>query len=444
MNNGSLNRTPRFSLRGAWIRKIPALLSIMALILSIACVGSGNILQLIGNKQEVKMIGKSFDEIADEYGSLSMAYLEDGELHCVFEKTPISFIFDRGGIDFVQSEGNTDANVIAIPAGVAAKSIDPAAVCIGVYGRVNDYGIANPEILSSAVKEKSVLHEVNMDYFLFPMGDDQFITIIPEKGKTDITKDSEIKVSVDASSTSTPTPNLPTDPLTPNTPTDSPTPTPESPTPTPETPTPTPESDLRLQLKNAKVGEYVTFGRFEQDNDLSEPEPIEWRVLDKDGDSLLLISKYALKRRAYSGDRETAWEYSPARKWLNEDFLNEAFNTEEAELIQETWVTPDKNAEHPGVWQGNSISNKVFLLSADEAKKYFSNDSERRCEETEYVKRNSNPLSDGGKYCYWWLRTIGQYSNYAAVVMGSGEIDYTGDQVDHGYRDIRPAIWVNP
>ena len=46
-------------------------------------------------------------------------------------------------------------------------------------------------------------------------------------------------------------------------------------------------------IKNIKVGDTYKFGSYEQDNKTSNgKEEIEWIVLDKDGISLLLISKY--------------------------------------------------------------------------------------------------------------------------------------------------------
>ena len=48
-------------------------------------------------------------------------------------------------------------------------------------------------------------------------------------------------------------------------------------------------------LQKAKVGDYVLFGAYEQDNDLDNgKEAIEWRVLDKKDDKILVISRYAL------------------------------------------------------------------------------------------------------------------------------------------------------
>ena len=44
-----------------------------------------------------------------------------------------------------------------------------------------------------------------------------------------------------------------------------------------------------------QAGDHVFFGQYEQDNDLKNgPEPIEWLVLEDDGESILLLSRYCL------------------------------------------------------------------------------------------------------------------------------------------------------
>lgn len=62
--------------------------------------------------------------------------------------------------------------------------------------------------------------------------------------------------------------------------------------------TPTPDSkiaEMKKTFKEANVGEYVTFGHYEQDNDESNgKEDIEWLVLEKEDDKVLVISKYVL------------------------------------------------------------------------------------------------------------------------------------------------------
>ena len=48
-------------------------------------------------------------------------------------------------------------------------------------------------------------------------------------------------------------------------------------------------------LKAAKVGSFILFGEYEQDNDESTgKEAIEWLVLDKQEDKMLVISRYGL------------------------------------------------------------------------------------------------------------------------------------------------------
>ncbi len=88
------------------------------------------------------------------------------------------------------------------------------------------------------------------------------------------------------------------------------------------------------------VGSIITFGAYEQDNDLTNgKEPIEWIVLDVDKKTnrALVISRYGLDARAYhSGDWDTqypTWEKSEIREWLNNDFLSAAFTAEEQKGI---------------------------------------------------------------------------------------------------------------
>ena len=50
-----------------------------------------------------------------------------------------------------------------------------------------------------------------------------------------------------------------------------------------------------------RIGDIVTFGRYEQDNNLDNgPEEIDWIVLDIQGDKALLLSKYGLDAKQYN------------------------------------------------------------------------------------------------------------------------------------------------
>ena len=91
----------------------------------------------------------------------------------------------------------------------------------------------------------------------------------------------------------------------------------------PETEAPTmPPAPDTVLLKDASVGDYVFFGHYEQDNNEENgKEEIEWLVLDRQGEDLLLLSLYGLDCQLYHADRgwaasqgwqNTVWSLSSA------------------------------------------------------------------------------------------------------------------------------------
>ena len=204
------------------------------------------------------------------------------------------------------------------------------------------------------------------------------------------------------------------------------------------------------KIKNIKVGDTYTFGAYEQDNSTSNgKEAIEWTVLDKDGMSLLLISKQALDCQQYNTSyTDVTWESCSLRKWMNGTFLNKAFNAEEQAQIQNTTVSADKNPEY-NTNPGNATTDKVFLLSINEVEKYFNSDEARKCAPTAYAKAQGAYTSDsyktasGAATCWWWLRSPGFDQAYAAGVNLGGSVNYTGNRVHTDNDAVRPALWIN-
>lgn len=204
------------------------------------------------------------------------------------------------------------------------------------------------------------------------------------------------------------------------------------------------------KIKNIKVGDTYTFGAYEQDNSTSNgKEAIEWTVLDKDGMSLLLISKQALDCQQYNTSyTDVTWESCSLRKWMNGTFLNKAFNAEEQAQIQNTTVSADKNPEY-NTNPGNATTDKVFLLSINEVEKYFNSDEARKCAPTAYAKAQGAYTSDsyktasGAATCWWWLRSPGYFQTDAASVYSYGSVYYFGSSVDYDTGAVRPALWIN-
>ena len=196
-------------------------------------------------------------------------------------------------------------------------------------------------------------------------------------------------------------------------------------------------------IKSASVGDTFKFGHYEQDDNSSNgKEEIEWLVLAKDGDKLLVVSKYALDCREYNTSyTDVTWETCSLRKWLNGAFLKSAFNSGEQKLIQKTTVTADKNPEY-STSLGNNTTDMVFLLSINEVNKYFNSDSARQCQGTAYCyAQGAYKASDGN--CWWWLRSPGYYFNFAAFVNDDGSVNNYGLGVSYDFDVVRPALWIS-
>ena len=215
-----------------------------------------------------------------------------------------------------------------------------------------------------------------------------------------------------------------------------------APTPTP-TPTPTAHEADFSAFKT--VGNIVTFGTYEQDNNTSNgKEEIEWIVLANEGNKSLLISRNALDCRPYNTSlTDVTWENSSLRPWLNSSFLNAAFSLNEQQLILKTSVDNSKSQGN-SKWStngGNNTTDQIFLLSYAEAEKYFSSDSDRICKPTAYAKAQGAYAYDS-RNCWWWLRSPGYDQDYTADVntVGSlgGSLNVLNDSIA-----VRPAFWID-
>lgn len=195
---------------------------------------------------------------------------------------------------------------------------------------------------------------------------------------------------------------------------------------------------------NVKVGDIITFGSYEQDNNKSNgKEAITWIVLKVENGKALLISEYALDSyKYYSSLKSVTWETSHIRQWLNSEFLNSAFNSVEQSSILSTEVLAESNPKHSSN-QGEITVDKVFLLSATQAERYFTNKSSRTCKATQYAKQRGVWISPNNGNASWWLRTIGDRQDCASTIESDGDIYYTGSLVHSANPAVRPAIWVD-
>ncbi|MCD8069187.1 MAG: leucine-rich repeat protein [Lachnospiraceae bacterium] len=196
------------------------------------------------------------------------------------------------------------------------------------------------------------------------------------------------------------------------------------------------------------VGATVKFGSYEQDNDTSDgKEDIEWTVLAIDGEKALVISDRVLDFQQYYGNHQdtVSWANSYVRSWLNSTFLNEAFTSSQQSSIYTTTVTASDNTVF-GISGGSDTSDKIFLLSAEEAEEYFESNGARTAGCTAYaLSRNSDSALYNSLYdsSYWWLRTPGMFDYNAMYVNYTGGLEYDGMAANNVIGGVRPAMWVN-
>ena len=190
---------------------------------------------------------------------------------------------------------------------------------------------------------------------------------------------------------------------------------------------------------SANVGDRIRFGSY------------YWRVLDIQGDYVLIITEDIVRTRWYhSTFRPVTWENSAIRQYLNNAFLN-GFNESDRRRIRETTVI---NNDSPlfGTSGGNNTTDRIFLLSIEEVVRYFGDSGRlaslnRFQHEGIYDEYNTARIAtNAAGPDSWWLRSPGFDEDFAATVAHNGEIFMFGIRVffsqDVGF-GIRPALWLN-
>ena len=202
----------------------------------------------------------------------------------------------------------------------------------------------------------------------------------------------------------------------------------------------------RAQLMEAKVGDTVIFGSYEQDNDLSNgAEELKWTVLAKEENRVLVITLSDIESLPYNDTWEyVTWETCSLRKWLNSTFLTKAFTKDEQSLIPTVTVLAE-SAPGFGGNPGRNTEDRVFVLSGQEVRKYFPKKWDGGASPTKYViaKDSDLPNDYRGNYA-WWTRSPGASGGTVAFAGPDGLISIDGYWCDVSWPiGVRPALWIS-
>jgi hypothetical protein len=150
-----------------------------------------------------------------------------------------------------------------------------------------------------------------------------------------------------------------------------------------------------------------------------------WKVLATTHNEALLLRDLIVDYRAFHGTPQpVTWKTSDLRRWLNDEYFPTL-----PTVLQEAALPVDVS---DGISTASDTDgDRVFLLSADEARAYFPSDAGRRTS------------GSGGDPGWWWLRSPGNYQHNAASVSNGGIVNDFGYNVFLDSGGVRPALWVN-
>lgn len=198
-----------------------------------------------------------------------------------------------------------------------------------------------------------------------------------------------------------------------------------------------------------QVGDNISFGSY------------DWRVLDIQNNSALIITEGIIEQRAYhDAYKDITWADCSLRKYLNGEFYNK-FN-----VADKSRIIPVLNKNPDNQWYGSKggadTRDSIFLLSIEEVVcQYFGDSSsklqnrgknqrywfERKDENNS--KRIAKLEADKGGIWWWWLRSPGRVNVKAVYIHGDGNIGIQGNNILKGNISdgkctggVRPALWL--
>ena len=198
-----------------------------------------------------------------------------------------------------------------------------------------------------------------------------------------------------------------------------------------------------------QAGDKISFGSY------------EWRVLEVQNNTALIITEYIIEQRAYhNAYKDITWADCSLRKYLNSEFYDRFTTAEKSRIIPVLNKNPDN--QWYGTKGGTDTQDSIFLLSIEEtvcryfgdsSSKLYSPGKNQRYWFERKDKNNSKRIARLEKRkegsWWWWLRSPGRVSIKAVYIHGDGNIGIQGNNILKGNISdgeckggVRPALWL--
>ena len=198
-----------------------------------------------------------------------------------------------------------------------------------------------------------------------------------------------------------------------------------------------------------QTGDKISFGSY------------EWRVLEVQNNTALIITEYIIEQRAYhNAYKDITWADCSLRKYLNGEFYDRFTVADKSRIIPVLNKNPDN--QWYGTKGGTDTQDSIFLLSIEEtvcryfgdsSSKLYSPGKNQRYWFERKDKNNSKRIARLEKRkegsWWWWLRSPGRVSIKAVYIHGDGNIGIQGNNILKGNISdgeckggLRPALWL--
>jgi hypothetical protein len=178
-------------------------------------------------------------------------------------------------------------------------------------------------------------------------------------------------------------------------------------------------------------------------------QPVRWNVLTVDAQGVLLVATENLDAQPYhTTTGAVSWSASSLHAWLESSFLlgnttlptsTDYFSAVErnavvASSLLNPTVGPDAD--------GTTTTDKVFLLSADEAQTFFATDNDRKGYNTDYAASYENTSNPHTAPDVWLTRShsTSAFAGYTAYVQEDGQVNSADGLKNILPFQIRPAL----
>lgn len=190
----------------------------------------------------------------------------------------------------------------------------------------------------------------------------------------------------------------------------------------------------RVQNQEIRNGYIWEFGEYYTIYN-NKKSALQWKVLTIKGDMALVYTDVIDYMQFDSSNPNCTWQNSSLRRWLNGEFYETAFTDEEkAQIRTSVFETASGNFNYVGT-SGSGISDKIFLLSTEEATKNWPFYGDLDKTYLSFYAQRKLPANHGTLFCWGRDKPMTEFYDDRGNVLQTNVNTTT-------YHCVVPAMWI--